>query len=217
MTGAAPPSARCPPISDLCAGPPALLCFAGLVAMRGAQNPIPFRTRPLNPSAPMGTASQGAGEGRRQACQAQNEPTNLRHTRHSSPHGAGTRFRSNTRRRSPSPAGWSSPVARQAHNLKVAGSNPAPATKITQVSQYLMGRPRGAALSFSTPVLTVRTTARTHCTGRAQRSHVGGSSAFINSRSEARRCMTGVGRRTNPLRGRARVVTAGRDTTLRLR
>ena len=28
----------------------------------------------------------------------------------------------------PSAAGWSSPVARQAHNLKVAGSNPAPAT-----------------------------------------------------------------------------------------
>jgi hypothetical protein len=27
-------------------------------------------------------------------------------------------------------AGWSSPVARQAHNLKAAGSNPAPATKI---------------------------------------------------------------------------------------
>ncbi|MGO6697219.1 hypothetical protein ACCS54_35560, partial [Rhizobium johnstonii] len=25
--------------------------------------------------------------------------------------------------------GWSSPVARQAHNLKAAGSNPAPATK----------------------------------------------------------------------------------------
>ena len=28
-------------------------------------------------------------------------------------------------------AGWSSLVARQAHNLKVAGSNPAPATKLT--------------------------------------------------------------------------------------
>jgi hypothetical protein len=28
-------------------------------------------------------------------------------------------------------AGWSSPVARQAHNLKVAGSNPAPATNTT--------------------------------------------------------------------------------------
>jgi hypothetical protein len=28
-------------------------------------------------------------------------------------------------------AGWSSPVARQAHNLKAAGSNPAPATTDT--------------------------------------------------------------------------------------
>ena len=28
-------------------------------------------------------------------------------------------------------AGWSSPVARQAHNLKVVGSNPTPATKFT--------------------------------------------------------------------------------------
>jgi hypothetical protein len=27
-------------------------------------------------------------------------------------------------------AGWSSSVARQAHNLKVVGSNPTPATKI---------------------------------------------------------------------------------------
>ena len=31
--------------------------------------------------------------------------------------------------RIPDNAGWSSPVARQAHNLKAAGSNPAPATK----------------------------------------------------------------------------------------
>jgi hypothetical protein len=31
-------------------------------------------------------------------------------------------------------AGWSSPVARQAHNLKVAGSNPAPATKLKQIN-----------------------------------------------------------------------------------
>ena len=29
-------------------------------------------------------------------------------------------------------AGWSSPVARQAHNLKVGGSNPPPATKEKQ-------------------------------------------------------------------------------------
>ena len=29
-------------------------------------------------------------------------------------------------------AGWSSPVARQAHNLKVVGSNPTPATKVNK-------------------------------------------------------------------------------------
>ena len=39
-------------------------------------------------------------------------------------------------------AGWSSLVARQAHNLKVAGSNPAPATKLNSLGlRYL---PRGA-------------------------------------------------------------------------
>ena len=32
-------------------------------------------------------------------------------------------------------AGWSSPVARQAHNLKAAGSNPAPATNIKKARQ----------------------------------------------------------------------------------
>ena len=34
-------------------------------------------------------------------------------------------------------AGWSSPVARQAHNLKVAGSNPAPATNIKNFLKVL--------------------------------------------------------------------------------
>lgn len=35
-------------------------------------------------------------------------------------------------------AGWSSPVARQAHNLKVVGSNPTPASKflLTVIPQY---------------------------------------------------------------------------------
>ncbi len=36
-------------------------------------------------------------------------------------------------------AGWSSPVARQAHNLKVAGSNPAPATTDTERSPLRRG------------------------------------------------------------------------------
>ena len=38
-------------------------------------------------------------------------------------------------------AGWSSPVARQAHNLKVAGSNPAPATSFTCTSRSASTRP----------------------------------------------------------------------------
>jgi hypothetical protein len=41
-------------------------------------------------------------------------------------------------------AGWSSPVARQAHNLKVASSNLAPATKssstVTTRNSPLIGR-----------------------------------------------------------------------------
>jgi hypothetical protein len=35
-------------------------------------------------------------------------------------------------------AGWSSPVARQAHNLKVVGSNPAPATNFTAMKHDFM-------------------------------------------------------------------------------
>src|SRR6202035_2060840 len=35
----------------------------------------------------------------------------------------------------PFDAGWSSPVARQAHNLKVVGSNPTPATNFRPVDQ----------------------------------------------------------------------------------
>ena len=48
-------------------------------------------------------------------------------------------------------AGWSSPVARQAHNLKVAGSNPAPATKYSKnstVSSLASLRVCGAFLRF---------------------------------------------------------------------
>src|SRR5687768_15793776 len=40
-------------------------------------------------------------------------------------------FRVSSEMRSNGAAGWSSPVARQAHNLKVVGSNPTPATTIT--------------------------------------------------------------------------------------
>ena len=36
-------------------------------------------------------------------------------------------------------AGWSSPVARQAHNLKVIGSNPIPATKLVKTPVLVAG------------------------------------------------------------------------------
>ena len=67
--------------------------------------------------------------GRRQACPAQETPP-FPHTQ---------RFG----------AGWSSPVARQAHNLKVAGSNPAPATNITyHGTRQPAGSRRAGLLSF---------------------------------------------------------------------
>src|SRR5690242_1748537 len=48
------------------------------------------------------------------------------------------------RRWPPGDAGWSSPVARQAHNLKVAGSNPAPATnKIARLRASFFVTPAG--------------------------------------------------------------------------
>ena len=40
-------------------------------------------------------------------------------------------------------AGWSSPVARQAHNLKAAGSNPAPATTSTELRNKPRSCPDG--------------------------------------------------------------------------
>ena len=45
-------------------------------------------------------------------------------------------------------AGWSSPVARQAHNLKVVGSNPAPATKLPKQIQCFTKTPRPPAGAF---------------------------------------------------------------------
>jgi hypothetical protein len=46
-------------------------------------------------------------------------------------------------------AGWSSPVARQAHNLKVVGSNPAPAPKVSCPRP----RSRGAFLRLEGAIL----------------------------------------------------------------
>jgi hypothetical protein len=93
-----------------------LPCFAGLVAPARSPNPIPSRTRPLNSSAPMvlglKTWESRSLPGLPSTASSPNQSI---------------------------PAGWSSPVARQAHNLKAAGSNPAPATKIKPLTQRVSG------------------------------------------------------------------------------
>ena len=54
-------------------------------------------------------------------------------------------------------AGWSSPVARQAHNLKVTGSNPVPATKIrTRHHQSPPSQPLSGLSSVELPSSTIR-------------------------------------------------------------
>src|SRR5262245_27138326 len=49
-------------------------------------------------------------------------------------------------------AGWSSPVARQAHNLKVVGSNPTPATTVHTLHDGHVGKPPGPL--FVAPIPT---------------------------------------------------------------
>ena len=91
-----------------------------LVAMSEVPHPIPFRTRSLSPPEPMVL--------RLKAWESRSLP--------GLPDGYMIVLRvvpvlSNSSSLTlPFAAGWSSPVARQAHNLKVAGSNPAPAPKI---------------------------------------------------------------------------------------
>jgi hypothetical protein len=57
-------------------------------------------------------------------------------------------------------AGWSSPVARQAHNLKAAGSNPAPATKSkapkTEMSPGLFCVQGGSSFGRGSPRSSLR-------------------------------------------------------------
>src|SRR3569623_1413936 len=83
------------------------LCLVDLVAMPDGPHPIPFRTRSLSLPGPMVLRLKA-----RESRSSPGLPYTAHHPSSQTPLGAG----------------WSSPVARQAHNLKVVGSNPAPAT-----------------------------------------------------------------------------------------
>ena len=67
-------------------------------------------------------------------------------------------------RRPPIVAGWSSPVARQAHNLKVIGSNPIPATTLPCAASPAVERPPGLCFLPSAKVSAKRSAHPTcHC------------------------------------------------------
>ena len=125
---------RCLPNAGHGSGHARTLCVAPVWWLeRCAQNPIPSRTRPLNAPAPMVLCLK-ARESR-----SPPDPHNAKPTH------------SPTRSDHPG-AGWSSPVARQAHNLKVTGSNPVPATKTQPQHQHTSRfAQRGPASSCRTP------------------------------------------------------------------
>ena len=91
-----------------------LVYLADLVALPGVPHPIPFRTRSLSPPGPM-VLRLKARESRSPPGPQDRRTTSQNPSSQHLPRFA---------------AGWSSPVARQAHNLKVVGSNPTPAPKI---------------------------------------------------------------------------------------
>ena len=114
-----------------------------LVAMSEVPHPIPFRTRSLSPPEPM-VLRLKARESRSPPGLPGGQPNEAvilglpRFAR------LEARLEPFFLTILPFAAGWSSPVARQAHNLKVAGSNPAPATKIPLDNKDMRSAPRGA-------------------------------------------------------------------------
>src|ERR1700677_3536711 len=96
------------------------ILFVDLVAIPEGPHPIPFRTRSLSPPGPM-VLRLKARESR--------SPPGLPKGCVRSLGRSGSDLDPIFTPLSLFAAGWSSPVARQAHNLKVIGSNPIPAPK----------------------------------------------------------------------------------------
>ena len=118
------------------------------------KNPIPSRTRPLNAPAPMVLCLKA-----RESRSPPGLPSAL------VLHSLSRQYARPPALRGRPVAGWSSPVARQAHNLKVAGSNPAPATTSRREYAYQPARQHARrAVSYvarrQRAVLPARTPAR---------------------------------------------------------
>jgi hypothetical protein len=126
------------------------LILAGPVIQARRPNPIPSRTRPLNASAPMVLCLK------------------TRESRSSPdpPRSEALFATVNAWPRAGLGAGWSSPVARQAHNLKVTGSNPVPATNTLTTPHH--APPHRAARAFASRSSLAPTDLRRRCSsGRA--------------------------------------------------
>ncbi len=109
--------------------------------LQGDKDPIPSRTRPSNALAPMVLCLKTWESRPSPGLQRTDNRRRRTEDRSKSPPRRRFLFKKKMDRRRTIPicppssalsppiaAGWSSPVARQAHNLKAAGSNPAPAT-----------------------------------------------------------------------------------------
>jgi hypothetical protein len=103
---------------------------------RGDDTPDPIPNSAVKHPSAHGTAPQGAGE--------------------SVAAGPPCRILSDT---TPTTAGWSSPVARQAHNLKVTGSNPVPASPLTELHTSGPLPPGTGPFSCPTPTPAARSIA----------------------------------------------------------
>jgi hypothetical protein len=107
--------------------------------MPGVPHPIPFRTRSLSPPGPMvlrlKARESRSPPGPLKGCSSQSSRSKVQ----TLPHDQNTTSFA---------AGWSSPVARQAHNLKVTGSNPVPAPN------YQEWPPSGGHFRFCAQPLT---------------------------------------------------------------
>ena len=98
-------------------------------SLRRRAAPPPCRRAGVSPARRPCKCS-GCVPGRLAPCRPRAVPSRVR------PERDGASF---TRSQPSDDAGWSSPVARQAHNLKVVGSNPTPATKKTPLFQWDSG------------------------------------------------------------------------------
>ena len=134
-----PPGSRrqCP--FDTAEGKPPRKPFRASLAwwfQRGAHTRSHSELGRQTPQRPWYFVSRRGRVGRCQACKARNTNTSL-------PNLLST-YPAPKRWTKPShPAGWSSPVARQAHNLKVVSSNLAPATKFSSNIKWLNAALRG--------------------------------------------------------------------------